>query len=116
MNRIDKVVVFKSLGDEQLKEILDLELHAVQTRIIESSSNTPFLMSVTRQAKDYLLSKGIDERYGARHLKRTIERLVTTKLAALLSSGQVLKGDAIEIGYESGDLSFRRAPREALVA
>jgi ATP-dependent Clp protease ATP-binding subunit ClpA len=74
MNRIDKVVVFRSLLHEQLRRVLDLELKQVQRRIDEGAS--PLGISVTETAAQFLLAEGVDYRYGARHLKRAIERFV----------------------------------------
>ena len=75
MNQIDKVVVFHSLNDEHLRQILDLELCALQERILRSA-NTKFVFQCSAEVKEMLLREGIDYRYGARHLKRSIERLL----------------------------------------
>src|SRR5882724_167131 len=75
MNRIDKVVVFRSLEEHHLREILDLELHDVQDRIM-TSARTKFLFHCSDRVKELLLKEGIDFRYGARHLKRAIEKFV----------------------------------------
>src|SRR3989440_59561 len=72
MNRIDQVVVFKPLGQAGLRKILRLELNIVQQRILNSSTATPFVFSLTEAAKDYLLHQGTDMKDGARHLKRAI--------------------------------------------
>src|SRR5215475_12342778 len=71
MNRIDKVVVFRSLKEHHLGRILDIELKAVQDRITESAG-TKFIFECTDDAKKFLLNEGIDLKYGARHLKRSI--------------------------------------------
>src|SRR5437660_1558074 len=65
MNRIDKTVVFRPLGDSELKKILTLELNIVQQRILNSSTATPFVFSLTEAAKDCLLHQGTDMKYGA---------------------------------------------------
>jgi ATP-dependent Clp protease ATP-binding subunit ClpB len=74
MNRIDKVVVFKPLGQVELRKILELELSILQMRIFDSSMTTPFVFSLTDAAKEYLLREGTDLKYGARHLKRAMDR------------------------------------------
>src|SRR6185369_4982798 len=74
MNRIDKIVVFHTLNQEHLRQILELELRALQDRII-SSANTKFVFQCSGAVKEMLLREGIDYRYGARHLKRSIDRL-----------------------------------------
>jgi ATP-dependent Clp protease ATP-binding subunit ClpA len=73
MNRLDKVVVFRSLTGEALRQIIELELAMVQRRI-PSIGNGNFLINCTDGAKDFLLAEGFDRRYGARPLKRAIER------------------------------------------
>jgi len=100
MNRIDKVVVFRSLRHEQLRGILDLELAAVQRRIDESLGED-FSFKVSDRAKEFLLSEGIEYRYGARHLKRAIERFLVVPLANLSATGQVHLGDCIVIDTDS---------------
>jgi ATP-dependent Clp protease ATP-binding subunit ClpB len=104
MNRIDKTVVFKTLRDEHLREILEIELGMVQQRILFASSTTRgFLLHVEPAAKEALLLEGTERKYGARHLKRAIEKRVVHPLANLVATGQVNAGDQISIGYE-GDM------------
>jgi ATP-dependent Clp protease ATP-binding subunit ClpB len=110
MNRIDKVVVFRPLGTEQLQRILDLELKMLQRRIFESANTTPFVLNLAAEAKNYLLREGTDLKYGARHLKRAIDRALVHPLSNLIASDQVRGGDLIEIDYDSdlGCLAFVR--------
>src|SRR4029079_19182568 len=96
MNRIDKVVVFRSLKHAELCRILYLELLAVQRRVDESAGER-FTISLTEGAREFLLSEGIEYRYGARHLKRAIERFVVNPLANLSATGQVHLGDVVLI-------------------
>jgi ATP-dependent Clp protease ATP-binding subunit ClpB len=104
MNRLDKVVVFKTLRDEHLREILEIELGFVQSRVLYAASATKgFLIQVEQQAKEALLLEGTEVKYGARHLKRAIERNITHSLASLVATGQVGAGDVVNIDYE-GDL------------
>jgi ATP-dependent Clp protease ATP-binding subunit ClpA len=100
MNRIDRSVVFKTLRQEHLVEILDIELSQVQQRILQSSGNHPFLFNCTREAKALLLREGYNPRYGARHLKRAIERRIVSPLAKLIATGQIRMGDMIRIGLK----------------
>src|SRR5499433_1114505 len=74
MNRIDKTVVFKTLRPEHLRQILEIELGMVQQRILMASAANQFVFSCTPKVKSYLLQEGADPKYGARHLKRAIER------------------------------------------
>jgi ATP-dependent Clp protease ATP-binding subunit ClpB len=110
MNRIDKVVVFKLLGQVELRKILELELSTVQMRIFDSSTTTPFVFSLTEAAKDYLLREGTDMKYGARHLKRAIDRSLVHSMSNLMATGQVRRGDFVTVGFDSGanDLTFIR--------
>ncbi len=99
MNRIDKVVVFKPLGTCELRKILGLELNILQQRIFNSNS-TPFVFSVTEPAKEYLLTEGTDMKYGARHLKRTIDRSLVHPMSNLIATQQVRGGDLIKVDFD----------------
>src|SRR5207247_1199654 len=70
MNRIDKVVVFHTLTQNHLRQILDVELNEVQNRIMSSQTDRQFIFRCTAEAKEFLLRDGADLKYGARHLKR----------------------------------------------
>ena len=109
MNRLDKVVVFHPLRHEQLEQVLEIELGQVQRRVLETAKGQ-FLFRVTQPGRDFLLQEGTDQRYGARHLKRAIERHVVYPLANLLATEQVHLGDLICIDWnkEFSQLSFVR--------
>ncbi|HVF49901.1 MAG TPA: AAA family ATPase [Pyrinomonadaceae bacterium] len=96
MNRIDKVVVFRSLKEHHLRQILDLELQSVQDRIMRSAG-TKFVFQCSDAAKDMLLKEGIDFKYGARHLKRSIERFLVYPLSNLVATEQVGLGDLVHV-------------------
>ena len=117
MNRIDKVVVFRSLKHEQLRQILDLELRGVQRRVDEGAGER-FSFIVTEPAKEFLLSEGIEYRYGARHLKRAVERFLVNPLANLSATGQVRLGDVvvIDIDEDTQKLAFYRDEAETTKA
>jgi ATP-dependent Clp protease ATP-binding subunit ClpB len=100
VNRIDKIAVFKPLGRPELDSVLGIELHRLQNRILTSGQPAPFVFSVGFGAREYLLREGTDMRYGARHLKRAIERSVVNPLSNLLSSGQIAGGDLVRIDYD----------------
>ncbi len=111
INRLDKIVVFKSLGVEELRRIVDIELKMVQQRIQAAAGSTPFLVNVTDAAREYLLVEGTDFKYGARQLKRAIERLLVQPLSNLMASGQIHRGDCIRVSHEDGSgLLFGREP------
>jgi ATP-dependent Clp protease ATP-binding subunit ClpA len=99
MNRIDKVVVFRSLKEHHLRKILDIELTAVQDRITESAG-TKFVFECSVPAKEFLLGEGIDLKYGARHLKRSIERFLEYPLSNLVATEQIETGDFVMIDFD----------------
>jgi ATP-dependent Clp protease ATP-binding subunit ClpA len=109
MNRIDKVVVFKTLRPEHLQQILEIELCMVEERIFAAAGPKQFLFYCTQAVKDSLLEQGIDPKYGARHLKRVIERNVVVPLANLLATSQVQYGDFIRIDLNGqGSMTFTK--------
>ena len=116
MNRIDKVVVFRSLKEHHLRQILDIELRAVQDRITESAG-TKFAFECTDEAKEYLLSEGIDLKYGARHLKRSIERFLVYPLSNLVATQQVETGDFVMVDFndETKLLTFTKQSGKLIV-
>jgi len=99
MNRIDKVVVFRSLKEHHLREILNIELKSVQDRITESAG-TKFIFECTEEAREFLLEEGIDLKYGARHLKRAIERFLVYPLSNLVATQQVETGDLVIVDFD----------------
>jgi len=117
MNRIDKVVVFRSLKHPELCDILDLELNSVQRRIDEGAGEH-FSFRLSANAREYLLNEGIEYRYGARHLKRAIERHLVNPLASLSATGQVRLGDivVVDINDDTQKLAFYRDDSEANMA
>jgi ATP-dependent Clp protease ATP-binding subunit ClpB len=96
INRLDKIVTFKALGSDQLRRILDIELKMVQQRIFNTATEF-FIFEVTAPAKDLLLREGTDMKYGARDLKRAIERLLVQPISNLMATGQARSGDQIRI-------------------
>jgi ATP-dependent Clp protease ATP-binding subunit ClpB len=102
MNRLDKVVVFDSLKREELDEVLEIELGQVQKRVLDCTTRA-FFFRVTSEGREFLLQEGTDQRYGARHLKRAIERHVVCPLSRLLATAQVQQGDVLLIDRQHGD-------------
>jgi ATP-dependent Clp protease ATP-binding subunit ClpA len=100
MNRIDRTVVFRPLGQDDLCRILSLELGAVQQRILRKSNAQPFMFKVTDAAREFLLREGSDLKYGARHLKRAIERHLVFPLSNLIVSQQVRSGDVVWVDFD----------------
>jgi ATP-dependent Clp protease ATP-binding subunit ClpB len=111
MNRIDKTVVFRPLRREELERILDIELTMVQQRLLETPRGH-FVFRATEAAKGFLLREGTDLKYGARHLKRAIERHLVYPLASLLATDQVMTGETISVdwnGRTSGLMFLKKA-------
>ncbi len=111
VNRLDKIVVFKQLGEAELGKILDIELRMVQQRL-GAAGGASFSMTITDSARELLLREGTDSRYGARHLKRAIERLLVQPLSNLLASQQIQDGDFIRVSHRNDSpslLFFREA-------
>jgi len=117
MNRIDKVVVFHPLRSDQLNEICKIELEMVQQRVL-LRAKAQFLFKVTQPATNFLLREGTNMQYGARHLKRAIDRYVTCPLASLLATGQVCMGDIISIDWDSKEngLMFMKETAKATLS
>ena len=113
MNRLDKVVVFHPLKRKELDEVLEIELMHVQKRVLDSTTR-PFLFRITSEGREFLLEEGTDQRYGARHLKRAIERYVVYPIARLLATAQVQQGDVLLIDWHRGEegLVFLRDAEE----
>jgi len=99
MNRLDKVVVFRPLQRDHLEQVLEIELGQVQQRVLEAAKGQ-FLLRVTGPGREFLLQEGTDHRYGARHLKRAIERHVVSPLANLLATDQVHVGDVLCVDWD----------------
>jgi ATP-dependent Clp protease ATP-binding subunit ClpA len=116
MNRIDKVVVFRSLKEHHLRQILELELSQVQNRIMRGVGEK-FVFNCTDEAKKFLLDEGIDFKYGARHLKRAIERFLVYPISNLVATKQVATGDLVVIDYDgaSSKLVFTKEEGGALI-
>ena len=100
MNRIDKVVTFRPLGSAELEQVLDIELRLVQERVMAAGPERRFVFTVGQEARQHLLREGTDVRYGARHLKRAIERHLVQPMSNLIASDQVRSGDLLRVGFD----------------
>jgi len=116
MNRIDKVVVYRPLKEHHLLQIVDLELQAVQDRIMHSAG-AKFVLQYSGAAKDMLLREGLDFRYGARHIKRSIERFLVHPLSSLIATEQMQSGDVVhvDVNRKTGKLAFMKYAGGSLV-
>lgn len=117
MNRLDRVIVFRSLQPEHMEEILSIELEQVQERIIQSAGDRPFIFRCTEGARNFLLAEGTDAKFGARHLKRAIERHLVFPISSLLATSQIRLGDLITVDCDptSNKLAFYRDEEAAVV-
>lgn len=106
LNRIDRVVVFNALGEEELREILDIELETVQVRI--QKARVGIKLDVTDEAREFLLKEGTDLKFGARPLKRVLEERIIQPIANLIASGQIREGEEIWVGVGKEGLDFRK--------
>ncbi|MCW5981753.1 MAG: ATP-dependent Clp protease ATP-binding subunit [Bryobacteraceae bacterium] len=109
VNRIDKIVVFKPLGEPELRQVLDIELGLVQERIFNSADpQKSFVFTLSDRAKAHLLAEGTDMKYGARHLKRAIERRLVQPLSNLIATDQIQGGDLVRVDCDQlpGMLTF----------
>ena len=117
MNRIDRVIVFRTLQRVHLEQILDIELNRVQERIIGGNTEYQFVFRCTQAAREFLLKEGTDTKSGARHLKRAIERHLVFPISNLVATGQISLGDVVTVDCEEDGtkLVFLKDEQGALV-
>ena len=109
LNRIDEIVVFDALDKEQLADIAELQLERLRARLAERKLS----LELTEAAKEVLAEAGWDPTYGARPLKRALQRLVENPLAQRLLAGEFGDGDTIRVDAQNGELVFERAQAPA---
>jgi ATP-dependent Clp protease ATP-binding subunit ClpC len=97
LNRLNDLVIFKSLAREDMTEIVDLELRNVSTRLKERELSFEF----SKECKDFLIDKGYDEKYGARPLRRAVEKYLEDSLAEAILSGEIKPGEVIKVTVDS---------------
>jgi ATP-dependent Clp protease ATP-binding subunit ClpB len=103
VNRIDEIVVFESLGREEIKQIVDIQLRSLEARLAERK----LTIELTEAAREYLSNAGFDPAFGARPLKRLIQREVQDPLALKLLSGEIHEGDTVQVDRGEAGLEFR---------
>ena len=101
INRLDKIVTFQPLGTEQLRKILDIELNMVQQRIFNTSPDRRSCSRYRSTPRTSCWSEGTDLKYGARHLKRAIERLLVQPMSNLIATDQVRGGDWVRVDFDA---------------
>ena len=112
LNRFDSLVVFDTLGEDQLYQILDIYIDDLHRRVM--NTETPFLLELSNNVRRFLVKQGYDPRFGARPLRRVVEKHIVTPLSNLLSTDQVKKGDFITTRLKGDAVVFEkenRAPR-----
>jgi ATP-dependent Clp protease ATP-binding subunit ClpB len=107
LNRVDEAVIFNSLGREQIKAIVDIQLRRLAKILAERKIG----IEVTERAKAFLAEKGYDPVYGARPLKRTIQRLVQDPLAVRILQGDFREGDQVTVDVDGEELTFSTTGR-----
>lgn len=102
INRIDEIVVFKKLDKASLLKIADLMFASLEKRL----ESKDISVTITQSAKDYIVSEGYDAEYGARPLRRTLQRLVEDKLSEKLIREEISSGDKVKIDFDGNNLVF----------
>ncbi len=115
MNRIDKTIVFNSLGPKELGQILSIEIEDVRNRISNAVGAKNFQFTLSSNAREYLLQVGTNATYGARHLKRAIEHELVHRLSKFISTGQLQNGDLVQVDFvpNSPSLTFYKEVGDA---
>ena len=98
LNRIDDVIVFNSLAKEDIFKIIDLELESLYKRVSELG----YKVKLTENAKEFLTDRGYDANFGARPLKRAIQKYIEDPMAEEIIKGELTEGDTIELDHEAG--------------
>ncbi len=110
LNRFDRIVVFEALKEEDLYRILDIYIDDLHRRVM--TTETPFLLELSNTVRRFLVKEGYDPQYGARPLRRVVEKNIVTPLSNLLSTGQIKKGDFITTRLKSGEVLFEKEQRQ----
>jgi len=109
LNRIDDMIMFKSLGREEIHKIIDLELDKLYQRI----NNLGYQIELTEKAKDFIVDRGYDEKFGARPLKRAIQKYIEDPLAEEIIKSNLSDGDTITMDVQEGKEELSVAVKKA---
>jgi ATP-dependent Clp protease ATP-binding subunit ClpB len=104
LNRVDEIIVFHALSREEMRSIIDIQLRGLMKRLAERK----IVVELSDRAKDLLIEEGYDPTYGARPLKRTIQRRILDPLAMRVLQGEFREGDVVRVDASAGDLSFSK--------
>ena len=102
LNRVDEIIVFKQLTPDQLLQIVDLMLEETKLALKEKNIS----LQISKTAKQYILDKGTDLKYGARPLRRAIQKYIEDEIADMLLKGELLNGNTISVSFKNGELKF----------
>ena len=105
LNRLDEIIIFHALSREEMRTIIDIQLRGLAKRL----EDRKIRIELTDRAKDLLIAEGYDPTYGARPLKRTIQRSVLDPLALRVLNGEFREGDTVRIDAPDGELHFEAA-------
>ncbi|MBN1870392.1 MAG: ATP-dependent chaperone ClpB [Candidatus Omnitrophica bacterium] len=109
LNRIDETIVFNRLSKEDIRQIVDIQLSVLQARLKEKKVS----IELTKEARDYLGEEGYDPSYGARPLKRVVQKYIQDPIALKLLKGEFHEGDSIRVDVEKGKMTFSSAKRKS---
>ena len=112
LNRIDEIVVFDALTQEQVRNVVDLMIAEVEERLRERN----IAITLTTAAKDWLAEKGYDPVYGARPMRRAVQRYIENPLSTRILSGELVEGDTVRVEVGPDELAFIKAGEPVAVA
>ncbi|MCM8773133.1 MAG: ATP-dependent chaperone ClpB [Candidatus Omnitrophica bacterium] len=110
LNRLDEIIIFNRLGLEHIKQIVDIQFNILKDRLAEKN----IVLELTDSAKEFLADKGFSPEYGARPVKRTLQKLIVDPLSKELIKGVFMEGDKIQIGYKERRITFTKSERSSL--
>ncbi len=114
MNRLDQVITFQHLTSDAVLDILEIELGCIQKRILTSSQLAKFVFTCSSQVKEFLFAEGVSTKYGARYLKRCLEKHIVIPLSSFVLTAQVSLGDLVEISIVDKKLMFHKIPADII--
>ena len=103
LNRVDEIIVFDSLTKEQLLEIIDLLLADTNKALLDKN----IMFEISQEAKQFILEKGTDLKYGARPLRRTIQRYIEDEISEMILRGQLISGNTVKVEFNDDNLAFQ---------
>lgn len=96
LNRVDDVVMFNSLGQKEIHKIIDIEIKDLYKRV----ESLNYKLSISHAAKDFIANKGFDPQFGARPLKRAIQKYLEDEMAEIIIKASISEGDTISVGFD----------------